>query len=201
MFSEYALQIAAHAHRRGVKVVVASGAYMNPEPMKELAKNVDGMCLALKGFTEEFYRDVIGARLRPVLDALVAAKEAGVWLEVTTLVIPDLNDDPAEIRDTAQFIAQELGRETPWHISRFFPSYEMTDRPPTPMKTLTRAADIGLEQGLHYVYLGNAAADSNTYCHRCGQLLIRRQGYWVMENNLRDGGCPSCGEVAAGVWG
>jgi pyruvate formate lyase activating enzyme len=114
-------------------------------------------------------------------------------------VIPGINDDPAELRDVARFIAQEVGPETPWHLSRFFPNYRMLDRPPTPVGTLERAQQIGLEEGLHYVYLGNVAGESNTICHECGQMLIRRCGYWIAENHVQDGGCPTCGKAVAGV--
>jgi pyruvate formate lyase activating enzyme len=126
----------------------------------------------------------------------------GIWLEVTTLVIPGINDDLAELRDAAQFIASELGVDTPWHISRFFPSYKMMDVPPTPRATLHRARQIGLEEGLHYVYVGNIpdVRAQNTYCPECGYLLIHRQGYWIAENKIRYGCCPICGAPIAGVW-
>ena len=121
-------------------------------------------------------------------------------MEVTTLVIPGVNDDPSEIRDVAQFIAGELGRDVPWHISRFFPAYKMTDKSPTPVSTMQRAFEIGMEEGLHYIYMGNVAGESNTFCHNCGKLLIRRQGYWVSENLLQKGCCPECQTSISGVW-
>ena len=127
-------------------------------------------------------------------------KQQGVWLEVTTLVIPELNDDPKELQDAAQFIAQELGPETPWHISRFFPNYQMGDRPPTPIATMQQARQIGLQAGLHYVYLGNVTGESNTECPGCGRILIRRRGYWDIQNFLLEGHCPDCGMDIAGVW-
>jgi pyruvate formate lyase activating enzyme len=159
------------------------------------AANVD-----LKAFRKETYRRYVGAGLQPVLDNLKLMKQLGIWLEVTTLVIPDLNDDPAELRDAARFIAQELGSDTPWHISRFFPGYKMTDRPPTPIETLQKAREIGLEEGLHYIYLGNVAEESNTTCHHCGRILIRRKGYWIAENKIRESRCPNCGASIAGIW-
>lgn len=113
---------------------------------------------------------------------------------MTTLVIPGINDDPAELKDAAEFVANELGVDTPWHISRFFPAYKMTDVPPTPVATLQRAREIGLETGLHYVYVGNVPDEENTFCHHCGRLLIRRAGYRILENHVQpDGRCPDCG--------
>jgi pyruvate formate lyase activating enzyme len=127
-------------------------------------------------------------------------KRLGIWLEVTTLVIPGLNDDPNELRDAAKFVAQELGVDVPWHISRYYPSYQMVDLPPTPLDTLENARQIGLEEGLRYVYLGNVEGETNTTCYQCGRLLIRRQGYWVAENHIQDGRCPYCDTKIAGVW-
>ena len=201
-FSEYALRIAAEAHRKGVKVVVASGAYMNPEPMKELAKSVDGMCLALKGFTEDFYRDVIGARLKPVLDALVAAKETGVWLEITTLIVPTLNDDMKTLRRLALWVRKNLGSDTPLHFARFVPDYKLKNLPWTPVPTITRAREEALDVGLKHVYTTNVAPHegSSTSCPSCKQMLIRRVGFRLLENKLRDGKCCRCKKKLPGVW-
>jgi len=127
-------------------------------------------------------------------------KDRSIWLEVTTLVIPGINDDPAELRDAARFVAHELGADTPWHISRFFPAYEMTDVPPTSLEALNRAKEIGLEAGLRYIYVGNVPGEENAFCHNCGRLLIRRSGYWIMENHVQpDGRCPDCAMPVAGV--
>jgi len=127
-------------------------------------------------------------------------KQLGVWVEVTTLVIAGINDDPDELRDAAHFIALELGPDTPWHISRFFPGYKMADRPPTPIQTLYRAQEIGLEEGLHFVYLGNLDGETDTICPQCMRSLILRNGFQVVENHLRAGKCPYCGAAIAGVW-
>jgi len=125
----------------------------------------------------------------------------GIWLEVTTLVIPGVNDDPGELRDIANFIAQEIGQDTPWHISRFFPTYKMTDHPPTPVATLGMARDIGLEEGLQYVYMGNVSGGggNDTACPNCGQILIRRLGYTTIIGGLQEGRCQECGTSIAGV--
>jgi pyruvate formate lyase activating enzyme len=158
------------------------------------AANVD-----LKAFREKTYHHYVGGGLQPILDNMKTMKRLGIWLEVTTLVIPGINDDPEELRDAARFVSQELGPETPWHISRFFPHYEMTDRPPTPIDTLQQAWDIGQSEGLRYVYLGNVGDESDTICHECSQLLIRRRGYRIAENRVHGGRCPACGTPVAGV--
>lgn len=150
-------------------------------------------------FRDESYRRYVGTRLQPVLDAMREMKRLGVWPEVTTLVIPGINDEPAELREAARSVAQELGVETPRHISRFFPGYQILDVPQTSMVTLRRAREIGLEEGLHYVYIGNLREEESTYCSECRQLLIVRSGFNVMRNLVRDGRCPECGARMAGV--
>jgi pyruvate formate lyase activating enzyme len=200
VFFEYAYHIALLASLDHLANIFVTNGYMSREMLEMFHPYLDAANVDLKAFREETYRRYVGARLRPVLDNLKLMKRLGVWIEVTTLVIPDLNDDPTELRDAARFIALELGPDTPWHISRFFPVYKMTDRSPTSIRTLHRARDIGLEEGLHYVYLGNVAEESNTTCHHCGRLLIRREGYWVVENHIRQGSCPACGTPVAGVW-
>jgi pyruvate formate lyase activating enzyme len=200
VFFEYAYHIALLASLDGLANIFVTNGYMTQQMLEMFHPYLDAANVDLKAFRKETYRRYVGAGLQPVLDDLKLIKQMGIWLEVTTLVIPDLNDDPAELRDAARFIAQELGPDSPWHISRFFPGYKMTDRPPTPIETLHKAQEIGLEEGLRYVYLGNVAEESNTTCHDCGQLLIRRQGYWIAENNIREGRCPNCGASIAGVW-
>ena len=187
----------------GLANVYVTNGYMTAgagEMLDTIGPYLDAANVDLKAFRDETYLKYAGARLQPVLDSLVAMKRLGVWVEVTTLVIPGINDDPAELADAARFVAQELGVETPWQISRFFPAYEMTDVPPTPVSTLQRAREIGLEAGLRYVYVGNVAGEANTRCHECGRLLIRRSGYWILEHHVQpDGRCPDCGTVVAGV--
>jgi pyruvate formate lyase activating enzyme len=199
IFFEYAYDTARLAHAAGIANIYVTNGYMTTEMLETFHPYLDAANVDLKAFRQKTYNRYVGAGLGPVLDAMKAMKRLGIWLEVTTLVVPGLNDDPAELRDAARFVAQELGAETPWHLSRFFPTYHMTDRPPTPIETLRRAWEIGLDEGLHYVYLGNVAGESNTTCHQCGQLLIRRSGYWIAENHVRDGRCPTCGTPVAGV--
>jgi pyruvate formate lyase activating enzyme len=160
------------------------------------AANVD-----LKAFRDETYQRVCGARLQPVLDSLKCMKELGVWVEVTTLVVPDLNDSEAELRDLAQFLAVELGAETPWHVSRFHPDYKMRDRGPTPENTLRRAYELGKEAGLRYVYVGNlpGARLEDTLCPSCGATVIRRSGFQITERATAGGCCLRCGSAIDGV--
>jgi pyruvate formate lyase activating enzyme len=200
VFFEYAYHIALLASLDGLANIFVTNGYMGREMLEMFHPYLGAANVDLKAFRQETYRHYAGAGLQPVLDNLKLIKQLGIWLEVSTLVIPDLNDDPAELRDAARFIALELGSDTPWHISRFFPGHKMTDRPPTPIRTLYRAQEIGLEEGLRYVYLSNVAEESNTTCHHCGQILIRRQGYWIAENQIRLGNCPACGTPVAGVW-
>jgi pyruvate formate lyase activating enzyme len=200
IFFEYSYDIARLAHEAGIANVYVTNGYMTEEMLETFAPYLDAANVDLKAFRDETYRKYTGARLQPVLDSLKAMKQLGVWVEATTLVVPTINDSAEEIRDAARFVAQELGVETPWHISRFHPTYKMTNVPPTPVSTLRRAQEIGLEEGLRYVYVGNVPGEANTLCHECGHMLIRRSGYWILENNIRpNGGCPACGTVAAGV--
>lgn len=200
IFFEYAFDIARLAHKANLANIYVTNGYMSREMLEAFHPYLDAANVDLKAFREETYHRYVGAGLQPVLDNLKRMKELGIWLEVTTLVIPDLNDDPTELRDTARFIALEMGADTPWHISRFFPGYKMSDRPLTPLSTLLNAREIGLAEGLRYVYLGNVANESNTTCHHCGRVLIRRHGYWIAENHIREGVCPSCGTPIPGVW-
>jgi pyruvate formate lyase activating enzyme len=186
IFFEYAYNTARLAQQAGLANIFVTNGYMSKEMLEIFRPYLDAANADLKAFRKETYRRYVGAGLQPVLDNLKRMKELGIWLEVTTLVIPDLNDDPAELRDAARFIAQELRPDTPWHISRFFPAYRMADIPPTPLATLQRAQQIGFEEGLQYVYVGNIpdAKSQDTFCPACGRLLIRRQGYWIAENNI-----------------
>jgi pyruvate formate lyase activating enzyme len=202
IFFEYAYDTARIAHAVGLTNLYITNGYMTVEMLDVFHPYLDAANVDLKAFREKTYHRYVGASLQPVLDSMKAMKRVGIWLEVTTLVIPGINDDSAELRDAAQFIASELGVDTPWHISRFFPSYKMMDVPPTPQATLHRARQIGLEEGLHYVYVGNIPDEKvqNTYCPECGNLLIHRQGYWIAVNKIRCGCCPICGAPIAGVW-
>ncbi|MEA3439262.1 MAG: AmmeMemoRadiSam system radical SAM enzyme [Chloroflexota bacterium] len=200
IFFEYAYDTARLAKEAGIANVYVTNGYMTSEMLELFHPYLDAANVDLKAFRKRTYHRYVGAGLEPILDSLKLMKKLGIWLEVTTLVIPGINDDPDELRDAAQFVSQELGRDTPWHISRFFPHYMMREVPPTPVRTLERAREIGFEEGLRYVYLGNVSGESNTYCHQCGNLLILREGYWVPEVKILDGKCTNCGTPAAGVW-
>jgi len=200
IFFEYTYDTSRLAHDAGLANVYVTNGYMTKEMLEAFHPYLDAANVDLKAFRDETYRKYVGARLQPVLDSLKVMKQLGVWVEVTTLVIPGINDDPAELQDAARFVAEELGVETPWHISRFYPAHEMRDVPPTPISTLQRAREIGLEAGLRYIYVGNVPGEANTLCHGCGRPLIRRSGYWILENRVRaDGSCPDCGTPVAGV--
>jgi pyruvate formate lyase activating enzyme len=155
----------------------------------------------LKAFTDSFYKEQCGARLDPVLRTIETMKELGIWLEVTTLLIPGLNDSPEELKSIAEFLVN-VDPGIPWHISRFHPTYRLLDIGPTPSESIHRARHIGLEAGLQYVYSGNLPGDEgeSTVCHDCGQPLIERFGFSVRKNRIQDGRCPECGVEIPGVW-
>ncbi len=201
VFFEYTYEIAGLAHDSGLANAYVTNGFMTEDMLEVLHPHLDAANVDLKAFRDSTYRRHAGARLQPVLDALCEMRRLGVWLEVTTLVIPGINDQPDELRDLVQFIARELGVDTPWHISRFFPTYKMADRSSTPAQTLRRAQEIGLEAGLRYVYLGNLSEPDgqDTVCPGCGRVLIRRSGFGVSENLVFEGTCPDCGSAIAGV--
>lgn len=206
IFFEYAYDTAKLARDAGIANIFVTNGYMTSEAFKTIAPYLDAANVDLKAFRDETYRKLIGARLQPVLDSLVQMKQAGVWIEVTTLVITDLNDSEGELREIARFIRDELGPDTPWHVSRYHPTYKY-DAPPTPVETLAQAWRIGKEIGLYYVFVGNLPGSllprgvegESTYCHNCNAPLIRRWGYSIRQNRVQDGVCPDCGTAAAGV--
>jgi pyruvate formate lyase activating enzyme len=201
VFFELAFDTARLAHSRDLKNVFVTNGYMTAEAMDMIGPYLDAANVDLKAFSDEFYKKQCGARLAPVLDTLRRMKQRGVFVEVTTLLIPGLNDDPAQLAELAGFIAGDLGDDTPWHVSRFHPTYKLLDRPPTPHKTLSDAREIGLRAGLKFVYTGNIPGDNgeNTFCYGCGRILIGRRGFTVMTNAVADGRCPDCGAVISGV--
>jgi pyruvate formate lyase activating enzyme len=201
IFYEYAFDTARLARQAGVKNVFVSNGYTTTAALEAIAPYLDAANVDLKGFTEKFYREVTGATLAGVLDCLRDYRRLGIWLEVTTLVIPGWNDDEEALRRLAEFIAGELGRETPWHVSAFYPTYQMLDRPPTPAATLRRAAAIGRAAGLDHVYVGNLPVEGgeDTLCPQCGAAVIRRQGFRLLASALKGGACRACGKGIAGV--
>ena len=200
IFYEFALDTAVLAQKEGIKNVFVSNGYMSPETVQQIAPHLDAINIDIKAFTDKFYRDICGARLNPVLETIQLMKELDVWLEVTTLIIPGLNDGEQELRDIARYV-KSIGPNIPWHVSQFYPAYKLLDRPPTSVATLRRAREIGMEEGLRYVYEGNVLGEGgeNTYCYACGAILIERYGLELMQNRLQDGKCPECGTKIDGV--
>ncbi len=201
IFFEYTYDTAQLACQAGIANVYVTNGYMSAEMLDLFHPLLDAANVDLKAFRNKTYQRYTGAGLQQVLDSLKLMHDLGIWLEVTSLLIPGVNDDPAEVREMAEFVANELGPDTPWHISRFFPQYEMEHTPPTPPETLQTAYEIGKEAGLHYVYMGNIAGPSNTTCPHCSKVLVRRSGYHILENHVTGGKCRFCGEAIAGVWG
>ncbi len=200
IFYEFAYDTAISAQKEGIKNVFVSNGYMSPEAAREIGPYLDGINIDIKAFTDKFYRDVCGARLNPVLETIQLMKELDVWVEVTTLIIPGLNDGEQELRDIARYV-KSVDPNIPWHVSQFYPTYKLMDRARTPVATLRRARNIGMEEGLHYVYEGNVPGEGgeNTHCYACGALLIERNGLELIENRLQDGKCPECGMRIDGV--
>ncbi len=201
IFFEYAYDIAKLARNEGIGNTFVTNGYMTREAIDEISPYLDAANIDLKSFRKDTYRDVMGAQLDGVLDSIKYMKELGIWIEVTTLIVPGMNDDTAELKDIANFLV-EVGRNIPWHISRFTPHFEMKDSKSTPMKTLTRARDIGLKAGLRYVYIGNVPGDEseNTFCYRCGEKLIERKGFRIESNRITSKStCPTCKSIIDGV--
>jgi pyruvate formate lyase activating enzyme len=200
VFYEFAYDTALLAHDEGIKNVFVSNGYLSNEAAHQIAPYLDAMNVDLKAFTNKFYKTVCGARLKPVLQTIQLMKELGVWVEVTTLIIPGLNDGDQELRDIARFV-KNVGPEMPWHVTQFYPAYKLLDASPTPVATLRRARKIGMEAGLRYVYEGNIPGEGgeNTYCYACGALLIERHGFELLQDRRQEGKCPACGTTLDGV--
>jgi pyruvate formate lyase activating enzyme len=197
---EFVLDCAREARSRGLANVFVSNGFMSPEAREAAAPWLDAANVDLKGATDEHYRTVCGARIGPVKETIADLRQRGVWIEVTTLLIPGLNDDDASLEEIAVFLAG-VDPLMPWHVSRFFPAYKMIDRPPTPVEALERAVRAGRKAGLAFVYPGNLSmAEDATRCHRCGGVLLKRSGFTLEEDIVsRTGACPSCDTPFAGV--
>jgi pyruvate formate lyase activating enzyme len=202
VFYEYMMDIARLARAKGIRTAVVTGAYVNPEPLKRLCKAVDAIKIDLKGFTPGFYRDVCGSTLEPVLAACKTVAQSGAHLELVNLVVPALNDDTATMRQMCRWIRENVGDTVPVHFTRFHPDYRLQNSPPTPPATLEGAVAIAASEGLKFTYIGNIPGHKaeNTYCPACGKTLVRRSGYSIGENRLKDGACPFCGARVSGVW-
>ena len=202
VFLEYVLDVARLARDQGLRnALVTNGFTSSALIRREFPGLIDAANIDLKAFTERFYHELCGARLKPVLEAIEAYVAAGVWIELTTLLIPGENDSDEELAQIARFI-RNLDAAIPWHISRYFPRYKYQAAPPTPPASLERARNIGLAEGLQFVYIGNLLGSiaENTYCPACGQLLIERQGFTVHAQSLSAGRCGHCGHSIAGCF-
>jgi pyruvate formate lyase activating enzyme len=201
IFFEYAYDTAVLARKAGLRNIFVTNGYITPEALAFIRPFLDAANIDLKGFSERFYREVVHAMLQEVLDSIAEYRRQGIWIEMTTLVIPGWNDSDAELRGIAGFIAAKVGKETPWHVSAFHPTYKLTDRPHTPPDTLARARQIGLEAGLRYVYEGNLPGEGgeNTCCPSCGEMLIERHGFYLQQNRIEMGKCPACAAVIDGI--
>jgi len=200
IFFEYAFDTANSAKDLGLSNIFVTNGFMTSEALKTIQPYLDACNVDLKSFRSEFYKEACKGRLRPVLDSIRLMRELGIWVEVTTLVIPDQNDSEEELGNIARFIAG-VDRSIPWHISRFHPDYQFTDSRATPLETLRRAHEIGKEEGLKFIYTGNVPGEeSDTHCPHCGEIVIRRGAMSVKENLLKGSKCPSCGGEVAGVF-
>jgi pyruvate formate lyase activating enzyme len=201
VYFEFAFDTAKLAHEKGIQNVFVTNGYMTAEALHMINPYLDAANVDLKAFTEDFYKTYCGAKLEHVKESLKLMKSLGIFIEVTTLLIPGLNDDKDELEKLAKFLADSLGTETPWHISRFHPTYKLTDRPPTPVETLITAREIGIKAGLKYVYTGNVPGESggNTFCYSCGKVLIERWGFYIKKNVIEESRCPYCNVEIHGV--
>ncbi len=202
VFYEYMRDICLAAKGTPLKKVIISNGYINAEPHKALLGLLDGVKIDFKAFSESFYRDVCSAHLKPVLESLQRVKAAGVWLEMVMLTVPTLNDKERELDAMTRWIVQKLGPDVPIHFTRFHPMYKLKNLPPTPIKTLEKARQIALDNGVHFAYAGNVPGHpgEDTYCPSCRKTLIRRDGYHIIYNRVRGGLCPYCDTRIAGVW-
>ena len=193
IFFEYALDTAKIAHKNGLKNVFVSNGFINKEPIKEISRYLDAINIDLKGFSEDYYKKLCGARLKPVLDAIKEYHKQGVFLEITTLIVPGHNDNEDMLKKIAEFIAS-VDKNIPWHISRFFPHYKMDHTNPTDTSTIHKAIKTGKQLGIKYIYAGNIPGDGNesTYCPNCGKKIIERIGFNIGSIKLKGNKCPFC---------
>ncbi len=201
IFYEYMIDIAKLAKQKGLKTVVISNGYINPEPLRALLPFIDAYKVDFKAFNPKFYKELTGGSLDPVLNTMKLIQKEGVWLEIVTLLVPGHNDSEEEIRGLARWIKDNLGPDVPLHFSRFHPQHKMLDLPPTPVETVIRARQIAMEEGLHFVYTGNVAYEpgETTYCPGSGEPAIERRGQFVVKNNMKNGKGPD-GQAIPGIW-
>jgi len=197
IYYETAYDISVLAHERGLKNIFVTNGYINPDPLNHIAPYLDAANIDLKSMNEDFYQKICGAKLKPVLERIKQYYQLGIWIEITTLIIPGYNDNEEELKEIAEFIAS-IDKGISWHVTAFYPTYQLNDAPPTAMSTLRQACQIGKDKGLHYVYQGNIGQGEDTYCPSCGKKIISRN-YFSIDNKIIDDKCPFCGEKICGV--
>lgn len=191
IYYETAYEISQIAHEKDLKNIFVTNGYINPEALKNIAPYLDAANIDLKAMNEDFYRNVCGAKLQPVLDSIKLYFQLGIWIEITTLIIPGYNDSSDELRKIARFIA-DIDKNIPWHITAFYPTYRLNDAPSTPLSTLELAYKTGKDEGLRYVYQGNTGQGENTYCPSCKKIVVKRE-FFNVKNLIKNGKCPFCG--------
>ncbi len=203
VFFEYMLDTAARAKEAGLLSLFHSNGYIRRRPLEALCGVIDGANIDLKAFDEDFYRDIVGGELKPVLDTLRHLRKAGKHIEITNLIIPTMNDDVAHIREMCRWIKEELGADTPLHFNRFYPLYRLANLPQTPVSTLDKARAAAKEAGLQYVYIGNVMGHEgqHTVCPECGEEIIHRVGFMIEEPRMSEGRCAGCAHPVPGLWG
>jgi len=202
VFYEYMHDSAALARAQGVGSVMISNGYIQEKPLRQLCQHLTGVKIDFKAFTEVFYSESCMGHLKPVLATLETLKDIGIWFELVDLIIPTLNDSAEEIKQMSQWVVKHLGPDVPMHFTRFHPTYRVTNLPQTPVSTLERCRQIAMDAGVRYVYAGNVPMhpSENTSCHHCQEQLIRRVGFQVVANQIKDGKCPKCNTPIPGVW-
>ncbi len=202
IFYEYMYDASVEARKKGIKSVVITGGYINPEPLVDLTKVVDAIKVDLKSFSEDFYSSFVRGKLEPVLEAIKTIAQNNIWMEIVYLVIPTLNDSTKELRSVCQWIRKEIGPDVPVHFTRFHPMYLMKNLPSTPISTLEKAHRIAIEEGLHYAYVGNVPGHraENTYCPKCQNTVIQRGGYTIQKLGIVAGRCENCSTPIPGIW-
>ena len=202
VFTEYLLDIAESAQNQGIKSVLISCGFMNEPPLADMCRVLDAIKIDLKGFSEDFYRSVCSAELKPVLRSIKQVATSGIHLEIVNLVVPTLNDSEKMLTSLCDWLMNEVGPDVPVHFTRFHPDYKMLNLPPTPIGTLELAREIALSKGLHYPFVGNVPGHpgNHTYCPSCQKIVIKRSGFFIEENNLDKGMCQFCRTPIAGVW-
>lgn len=202
VFYEYMRDCAVAGAERNIRSVMISAGYIQPEPLRNLLPHLSAVKIDLKSFREKYYKDICNGQLKPVLDTLLILRESGIWFEIVYLMVPTLNDDPAEIEDLCLWLISELGADVPVHFTRFHPDYLLKDLPPTPVKSLEKAYEIARKAGLNFPYVGNVYGHEgeNTYCPDCGKIIIKRRGYLVENIFLKYNACGGCGRVIPGIW-